>query len=371
MLVEGSHEEADRLREVLASERDFEHQLDHFLTLGDALIGIQNWPPDIVLLDLNLPDVQGLSTVQRMTNAAPKMPIVIIAGPRDERIAVEMVGAGVQDFLVKGQIAAKLLVRAVRYAIERKRAQVELARKNAELTALNEQKNQLLGMAAHDLRNPLSVISNYCEFLLADHGASLSPDQQRFVATIKRSSESMLHLITDLLNVSALDSGKVRLDLAETRLDELVEQNVELHRVVAEQKGVQLKLERQAELPAIVLDRAKIEQVLDNLISNAIKYSAPGTQSTVTVGRDNGSVVIAVSDQGSGIPAWELGGLFQPFGRTSVRASRGEPSTGLGLAIVKRIIDGHHGTIRVESKVGQGSVFRVTLPVMAPAASPA
>jgi len=371
MLVESNLGDARQLRDALAEDRDFEHQLDHFMTLGDALVGLRDWPPAIILLDLTLPDAQGLTTVQRMTNAAPTLPIIILTGPRDERVAVEMVGAGVQDYLVKGQVSGKLLIRAIRYAIERKHAQVELGHKNAELTALNEQKNQLLGMAVHDLRNPLSVIITYCDFLLGGSSGSLSPDQQRFLSAMKRSSEFMLNFVTDLLDVAGLESGKVRLKLESTNLAELAEQNIGVNRVLAERKGVELRFEHPSDLSPVMLDRAKIEQVLNSLIGNAVKYSPPGTHSTVSLDRNNGHVEIAVADQGPGIPALELDRLFRPFDRTSVRGSKGEKDAGLGLAIVKRIVESHHGTIRVESAVGQGTTFRVDLPANAPVSNAA
>ena len=152
------------------------------------------------------------------------------------------------------------------------------------------------------------------------------------------------------------------LDLAPVNLGEAVESNVRRHRVLAAKKGIEISLEREreAELPRLRLDASKIEQVLDNVIGNAVKFSPPGSPVEVHLGRENGHVVISVADHGPGIPADLLGKLFEPFTRGGVREAKG---AGLGLAIVKRIVAGHGGDIRVESEIGRGSTFRVCLPL--------
>jgi PAS domain S-box-containing protein len=247
---------------------------------------------------------------------------------------------------------------------ERKQAEEALARKNTELAALNEQKNQFLGMAAHDLRNPLAVILNYTEFILGGYVGTTTPEQTKFIATMKRSSEFMLKLINDLLDVAKIEAGKVNLELEPTDLAELLRQNIALNQVLAGKKGVRLELEFAADLPKMELDPAKIEQVLNNLVSNAVKFSSPGSTVKIRAARSNGTVRISVADHGPGIPPDEIGKLFTAFGRTSVRSTTGEKDTGLGLLIVKRILEAHHGGIRVESEPGKGTTFFADLPVM-------
>ena len=135
------------------------------------------------------------------------------------------------------------------------------------------------------------------------------------------------------------------------------------NRILAERKGIAIVEETEPGLPALALDPWKFEQVLYNLISNAVKFSERGTTVTVRCVRHGDQVVLSVRDHGQGIPAEELDRLFKPFSRTSVRATAGESSTGLGLAIVKRIIDGHAARVHVDSVVGQGSVFSISLPI--------
>jgi PAS domain S-box-containing protein len=253
---------------------------------------------------------------------------------------------------------------------ERKQAEDALAHKNTELAALNEQKNQFLGMAAHDLRNPLAVILNYSEFILGGDVGAMTPEQTKFIATMKRSSEFMLKLVNDLLDVAKIEAGKVNLELEPTDLAALLTENIALNRVIVEKKGIRLELEVAADLPKMELDPAKIEQVLNNLVSNAVKFSNPGGIVSVRATRVNGTVSISVADRGPGIPPDELGRLFTAFGRTSVRSTSGEKDTGLGLLIVKRILEAHRGGIRVESEPGKGTTFVVTLPGTKPRKGP-
>jgi signal transduction histidine kinase len=249
-------------------------------------------------------------------------------------------------------------------------AQRELAKKNAELARLNEQKNQFLGIAAHDLRNPLEVILTYSGFVLEDAAAALAPEQVEMIHTIQSSSRFMLELVENLLDISRIEAGRLDLDLARVDLVALVERNVALNRVLSERRGIELCLEVLGELPRMVLDATKIEQVLNNLLGNACKFSPPQSTVTVRLGRreENGrpQALLSVCDQGPGIAADQLERLFRPFERTRVPGAAQEKGAGLGLAIVKRIVEGHGGSIWVESTPGQGAAFFLALPLGEP-----
>lgn len=239
--------------------------------------------------------------------------------------------------------------------------QRELARQNVQLERLNQQKNQLLGMVAHDLRNPLGVVAGYARSMLEGMGGPPNERHRRFLERITRTSEHMLGMVEDLVDLSAIESGRVSVERAPLDLSQMLGDAVEIHGLIAEQKGIEVTLEVPEAL-ALEADGGKLRQVVDNLLSNAIKYSHEGTTVQVRARVEDGAVVLEVRDQGQGIPEAERARLFQPFGRTSVRATAGEKSTGLGLAIVKRIVEAHDGGIEVESAVGAGSTFRVTLP---------
>jgi len=241
--------------------------------------------------------------------------------------------------------------------------QRELVKTNAELAILNEHKNRVLGMAAHDLRNPLGAIHSYAGFLEEEAGASLSPEHREFVTTIKDLSEFVLRMVTDLLDVSAIEAGRLRLDRAPTDLVELLLRSVKLNGVLATRKDIAVTLESGGARPMVNLDGGKIEQVLNNLIGNAVAFSHRHRPVAVRLGVDESTVTVAVEDRGQGIPAADVPLLFKPFSRTSVRGTEGEQSTGLGLAIVRNIVEGHGGRIWLDSQVGVGSTFFFTLPL--------
>jgi len=241
--------------------------------------------------------------------------------------------------------------------------QRELTKKNVELVNLNEQKNQFLGMAAHDLRNPLWVIMAYSELLLDDLKDNLDEQQTKCLNSIYKSSEFMLKLINDLLDVAKIESGKLSLELEPADITALAKDNVTRNNVLASKKQIEITLIQEENLPNLMIDRQKIDQVLNNLLSNAVKFSHPGSKIEVNLSKDEKEFIIAVKDQGQGIPTGELDKLFMPFKKTSVKSTGGEKSTGLGLSIVKKIVVGHKGKIWVESQPGQGSTFYFSLPL--------
>jgi two-component system, OmpR family, sensor kinase len=241
--------------------------------------------------------------------------------------------------------------------------QRELAKKNVELEKLNEEKNRFLGIAAHDLRNPLNAIQIYSEFLLDETSSILDPEHVEFVSIIHASSQFMLQLVNDLLDVAKIESGKLQLELAPTDLAALVQRNVALNSVMASKKSITLRLLAHGNIHELMLDASKIEQILNNLITNAVKFSNAGSFVDVGIEGFDKEVVISVKDEGQGIPANERDKLFEPFQRTSVKTTAGEGSTGLGLAIVRKIALGHGGRVWVESEVGRGTTFYVALPL--------
>jgi signal transduction histidine kinase len=244
--------------------------------------------------------------------------------------------------------------------------QRDLAKKNAELVSLNEQKNRFLGMAAHDLRGPLGVILSYSSFLEEDAGHLLDDEQKEFVTTIKTTSRFMLQLVEELLDVTVIESGHLVLNPEPVDLCALTRRMVQMNRVFADHKNIAIEgtiLDADASPTVMVeADPGKIGQVLTNLLTNAVKYSPSGTTVSVAIQVDDTRATVSVSDEGPGIPADELPKLFRTFGQTSNRPTAGESSTGLGLAIVKRIVEGHGGHVHVESTPGVGSTFSFSLP---------
>ena len=240
---------------------------------------------------------------------------------------------------------------------------VEKSRLYQQLLELNELKNKFLGIAAHDLRNPIGVIKGYLGIFLAGITGEIPANQREIMERMNMTCEKMLSLVNDLLDVSAIEAGRLELDKKPVDIDEYLGHSCENHRLLAQTKSITINLDLPAGLPVIAFDPNRISQVVDNLITNAIKFSHPHTNITVTARPSDGCVVITVKDEGQGIPREELPKMFTDFGRTSVKPTGGEKSTGLGLAISKRIVNAHGGEIWVESESGKGSSFSFSLPV--------
>ncbi len=241
-------------------------------------------------------------------------------------------------------------------------ARRELARRNADLESVLREKNLLLGMAVHDLRNPLGIIVGIVDLLAEELGVSLSAENLELFSHVATSADHMAGLIDDLLDYTKIDAGRLDLELHAVAVTELIRENLAFNSIIANKKGIELRLKCEEPVPLLNIDSRRFQQVLNNLISNALKFSHSGTTITISLSCKQAAVTIAVADEGQGIATDELGKLFKPFSSTRTRSTANEKSTGLGLAIVRRIVEAHGGRIRVESEVGRGSVFYVTLP---------
>ena len=235
----------------------------------------------------------------------------------------------------------------------------ELEEQNQLLKSLNEQKNEFLGIAAHDLRNPIGIIQGFSELL----EESIDDEYKDYTKVITKMSSKMLNLLDDLLDISKIEAGKLDLKKDEIDYKAFVTQNVRMNEFLARSKGIKIVSDLGVSEIIVSIDKEKIDQVLNNLVGNAIKYSYPDSTITVKVFKALNQIVTQVIDNGQGIPEKEIDGLFYPFKQTSVRPTSGEASHGLGLAIVKKIIEGHNGHVDVTSEFGKGSVFSFFLPI--------
>jgi len=240
---------------------------------------------------------------------------------------------------------------------------VEKGRLYQELLELNKLKDKFLGIAAHDLRNPIGTVKGYLSILSDGFLGEVAAPQREVMEKMNRACEKMLALIDDLLDVSAIESGRLAIEPEDVDLREYLAEVYESSRLLGKAKSIEVKMELEDGLPEVRFDPKRIDQVINNLITNAIKFSYPGTTVTLRAGRADRELRITVADQGQGIPEDEIGKVFVEFGRTSVRPTGGERSTGLGLAIVKRMVEAHGGRIWVESEVGKGSMFTFALPL--------
>ena len=240
-------------------------------------------------------------------------------------------------------------------------AQRELARQSNELARLNEEKNRFLGMAAHDLRSPLTVIVGYANLLAAEEHADL--EKKRTYEEIGSASRFMLDLINDLLDVSRIEARRHEINVSSFDAVAVLREKIDAYIPFAKAKNIEIKITGDPSI-AMTSDADKLRQIVGNLAGNAIKYSHPATTIEFAIRRHDEELHLDVTDQGIGIAADQLDRIFQPFVRLVESGTAGERSTGLGLSIVAQIVAAMGGTLSVESKVGVGSTFRVALPIV-------
>ncbi len=342
------------LRSILQTEGYILKEVD---CAESALEAYTEFQPDLVLFDVMLPGMNGFEACRELrrrhgVNAAP---VIFITAKQESEDIIEGFGAGGVDYIFKPFRQKEVIVRI--------RTHLQNRLLVAQLSNANAAKNKLVGMAAHDLRNPLSSIRGIAEFMLDGTVGPMSADQLELIGMIHQASQGMVTLVNDLLDTATIEAGELKIDATEVSLAEVIEKSVAFNAIESSRKGTRIHFPPPAAaLPSLLLDASKIRQVVDNLISNAVKYSPPGSTITVTLQpAADGAQSIGVLDQGPGIPEGERDKLFKDFGRLSVRPTGGEKSTGLGLAICRKIVEAHHGLIVAENRA-VGCEFRVTLP---------
>ena len=319
--------------------------------------------PDLVLMDVMLPGVDGFAVCRELRerhgdNAAP---VIFITAKTESDDIVEGLAAGGVDYLPKPFRRKESLARIRthlqnRILSEQQKALVE------QLKAANQAKNKLLGMAAHDLRNPLASIRGLAEFLCDGTVGQLTPDQLDLANTIFETSQSMLTLLNELLDVATIEAGELKLHKEPQNLSDLLEKAVYLNNINAARKNTKIVYSPPEEAPIVRVDQAKIKQVIDNLLSNAVKYSPPGSTVNVRISGYHPAYTVAVQDQGPGIPESERHQLFKDFMTLSSKPTGGEKATGLGLAICRKIVEAHRGAITATNLPQGGCEFSVMLP---------
>lgn len=238
----------------------------------------------------------------------------------------------------------------------------QLHQANAELRQLNQLKNQFLGMAAHDLRRPIGVIMTYTEFVLDEAGAQLSVEHQGFLRTSLSAAVGMKRLIHNFLDLAVLESGNLQLDLQAVDVADILAGVMPIAQFLAAHKHISLIVESDPQSRQISVDAPKLQQVLLNLIGNAVEHSASGQRVWLSSRWEPECLLLSVRDEGEGMTSQQQARLFEAFGRGGPRKTAGERSSGLGLSVARMVIEAHGGRIWVESQPGQGALFSFSLP---------
>lgn len=348
LLVEDNPGDARLLRAELQAERAGGFRIQHVERLSDALAALRASAYDLVLLDLSLPDSHGLDTCRRLCAAVPEVPVIVLTGLSDEQIAVEAVRAGAEDWLVKGQSDGEVIVRAIRYAIERHR----LATRLRELDRL---RSLFLSVVTHDLKSPAASILSGIDLLLGGRLGPLTADQQRVLELARRSAQRQTRLIRDLLDVAVIEAGAMTLHRALHPARALVSSVLEeLAPLVA---GAALTVRNDVpEDLCLLVDADRLTQALSNLVSNATRFAR--SEIRVGIAPCEEGVALLVEDDGPGIDPELERQLFQRF----VRTEGPKGGAGLGLWIVQGIAEAHGGSVSAERRGEGGARFVLALP---------
>lgn len=312
-------------------------------------------PPDLVLVDLKMPEMDGVEVARRVRSYDPNIVTIIITGYATIESAVAVMKEGAYDYLPKPFTPDELII-VVRRGLEKRRLDRESRALREEKAAMER---NFITMVTHQLRSPLGAIFQYLEVLLSDIGGELSEMQREMLERARVRLEGLLQLINDWLDMSRIQAGEILHRLQSVSMASCVDAALTGLDFAAQQKGVTLTTEVAAGLPNVHVDPDTFREVLSNLVSNAIKYNRPNGYVRVRTEEREGWVVVDVEDSGYGIEEKEIPFVFEQFYRGKNKDVRKQEGTGLGLAIVERIVRAHGGKIGVKSEYGKGSTFSV------------
>jgi signal transduction histidine kinase len=349
LLVEDNAGDARLIREMLNEQGSHNIELTHVDCMSVAERHLSEHAVDIILLDPGLPDAQGLGAIRRAHAAAPRVPLVVLTGLDDESLAEQALQEGAQDYLIKGQIEKRPLLRALRYATERKR--------------LERLKDEFVSTVSHELRTPLTSISGSLGLLMGKAAGNLPEPMARLLAIAHTNSQRLVRLVNDILDIEKMEAGRVVFNFRRVEVRSVVEQAIDANRGFADGYGVRIRLEDACTSAADVrADPDRLAQVVTNLLSNAIKFSPENHEVVVAIEKEPDIVRLTVRDHGSGIPVDFKPLIFEKFAQADAKDARQKGGTGLGLSIVKQIVDRLGGAVRFADAHGGGTIFHVELP---------
>jgi signal transduction histidine kinase len=415
LIVDDSPEDRASYRRLLQKNEVRRYEFLEAESGEEGLEIAQREAPDCLLLDYRLPDVDGLEFLTRLAGEGRRLPVIVLTGQGNEAVAVEAMKNGAQDYLLKGSVTRDRLQSAVENAIERValRRKVEeqtaelqrmyqdlevlVQQRTAELSVANEElkkeirirewaererarllvleqqarreaeeanrmKDEFLATLSHELRTPLNAILGWTQVLRS--GKLDEATAVRALETIERNARAQAQLISDLLDVSRIITGKLRLDLKPIELPRIIDATLDSIRPAADAKDIQLDVALAPLRSPVVGDADRLQQVVWNLLSNAIKFTPRGGRVAVRLETSQQNAVIRVTDTGVGIRPDFLPYVFDRFRQAESTITRSHGGLGLGLSIVRHLVELHGGTVEVDSPgEGRGATFSVQLPI--------
>ena len=318
-------------------------------------------PPDLVLLDLLMPEMDGCEVCRRVrANAAWKdIPVIFLSAADDKDFIIRALESGGVDYITKPFNQGELVMRV--------RTQLAWKYARDRLKQLAEDKDELLGILAHDLKNHLGGMQMSAQLLTErlTRGSETDGRSKQLSENICQTSGQLLAFVKEFLANAAADHNTT-VNLTAVNLSDAVANAVQQYDEAARRKQIAIEAEFPATGTTVIADTSALDQVLDNLLSNALKFSPPSKRIQVRVKRNANYVDCRIEDEGPGFTEEDKTRMFQRYARLSARPTGGEPSTGLGLSIVRKLVRAMKGELLCESVPGQGATFIVRLPAMKP-----
>jgi signal transduction histidine kinase len=347
LLIEDNSGDARLIKEMLAEARGVSFDLECTNRLSPGLKRIATGGIDVILSDLSLPDSHGLDTFAEVHARAPSLPIVVLSSLDDEELAVKAVQEGAQDYLVKGHVDSNLLVRSIRYAVERKQAEEQLIQ-SEKLAGIGT----LASGIAHEINNPLSGIMGFAEILMNEKNIEKT---KKYAEIILKEAERTADIVRWLSSYSRQAKDN---NVTNVVLSQVIEEVLEALKHTRKSFDIEIVKVFQ-KTQTIKANRSELQQVFVNLMNNAVDAMPNGGRLSLSTVMKDGFVEGKVSDNGMGIPKEKITRIFDPF-FTTKEVGQG---TGLGLYVTSMIVKKHHGTIDVVSEVGNGTTFTLKFPM--------
>ena len=362
LIVDKNPNEVQIYRDLLALEGAY-FELSSANSLDQAQPVLSEWRPSIILLDMSLPGYAEMDAITLICSYAPHVPVIVLTGNEDDEMGIRAVHSGAQDYLVKERINSAVLVRVIRYAIERHRLVEELEHSRRQQLDL---KDQFLSHASHELRSPLTTIHQFVSILADGLAGDFNQEQQEYLDIIMRNVLELRGMIGDLLDVTRAASGKLTIHQDCNSIMQLIKETVESNLARAAAKNIDLIWTGNLFISPVNIDAKRIRQVLTNLVENALKFTPEGGKVEISAEHDLRRpefITISVKDNGWGIREEGKKHIFDRLYQESNGVEASRRGLGIGLFICRELVEQHGGKIWVDSAVGRGSEFQFTVPI--------